>query len=141
MFIRIVLSLLLAALAPIPIASAQPEKRTPTVTVVSSREISNIPGKSFVIVRVDFPPGAVSPPHRHAGSAFIQAFVESGTLRNEVEGDGVRDYSAGQYWYEEPGAHHLRTENLSRSAPAVLFADIIMDTGDEPLTIYDEPGQ
>jgi quercetin dioxygenase-like cupin family protein len=35
--------------------------------------IPNIPGKSLIAVEVDYGPGAASPPHAHAKSAFIYA--------------------------------------------------------------------
>jgi quercetin dioxygenase-like cupin family protein len=43
-------------------------------------EIPNIPGKSLVAVIVNHAPGAKSRPHRHAGSAFVGAYVLSGTV-------------------------------------------------------------
>ena len=44
-----------------------------TVTVPANEPIPNLPGKRLVSLIVDYPPGASSPPHRHARSAFIYA--------------------------------------------------------------------
>ena len=44
-----------------------------TVTKNFDAAIPNIPGKSLIAVEVDYAPGAASPPHTHAKSAFIYA--------------------------------------------------------------------
>ena len=44
-----------------------------TITKKFEAAIPNIPGKSLVAVQVDYAPGAASPPHTHAKSAFIYA--------------------------------------------------------------------
>ena len=44
--------------------------------------IPNAEGKSMVAVVVTYPPGAKSPAHHHARSAFIYAYVLSGAIRS-----------------------------------------------------------
>src|SRR3954463_9639892 len=44
----------------------------------------NIPGKSLLAVEVDYAPGAASPSHTHAKSAFIYAYVISGAIESKV---------------------------------------------------------
>jgi len=100
--------------------------------------ISNIPGKSLVAVEVDFAPGQTSPPHRHARSAFIFAYVLSGTIRSQVEGEPARDFHAGESWYEAPGAHHLQARNTSTSKPAKLLAIFVVDSDEKTLTTADK---
>jgi quercetin dioxygenase-like cupin family protein len=90
------------------------------VTTRFEHAISNIPGKSLVAVEVEFAPGQVSTPHHHARSAFIFAYVLSGVIRSQVEGEPAREYRAGDRWYEAPGAHHLQARNMSASQPAKL---------------------
>jgi quercetin dioxygenase-like cupin family protein len=99
--------------------------------------ISNIPGKSLVAVEVDLAPGETSKPHHHARSAFIYAYVLSGTVRSQVEGEPARDYHAGESWYEAPGAHHVQARNMSTSQPARFLAVIVVDSNDKPLTTLD----
>ncbi len=99
--------------------------------------ISNIPGKSLIAVEVSYPPGGRSTPHRHAGSAFIMAYVISGSIRSQVEGEPVHVYHAGQTWYERPGARHVISENASKTEPAKLLAVFVADTGHGPLTTFD----
>ena len=60
-----------------------------TVTKNFEAAIPNIPGKSLLAVEVDYAPGAASPSHTHAKSAFIYAYVISGAI--EFEGERRRD--------------------------------------------------
>jgi quercetin dioxygenase-like cupin family protein len=98
---------------------------------------TNVAGKSLQGVAVSYPPGAKSGPHHHAKSAFIMAYVISGAIRSQVEGDPARVYHAGETWSEAPGAHHTISENASATEPAELLAVFLVDTGDGPLTTDD----
>jgi quercetin dioxygenase-like cupin family protein len=91
-----------------------------------------------VAVEVSFAPGEVSKPHHHARSAFIYAYVLSGTIRSQVEGEPARDYHAGESWYEAPGAHHVQARNMSASQPAKLLAVFVVDSDDKTLTTPDK---
>jgi catalase len=88
------------------------------------------------VVEVDFAPGTKADAHRH-GQAFVYAYVLSGEVRSQLEGQSARTYSAGQSWFEPPGAHHVLTENLSATAPARLLVVFIAPAG-APLKISDE---
>jgi hypothetical protein len=48
-----------------------------TVTAIATVPIPNLPAKRLVSRVIDYPPGSASAPHRHAGSAFIYAYVLS----------------------------------------------------------------
>ncbi|EIM01322.1 cupin [Rhodanobacter thiooxydans] len=109
-----------------------------TVAPNFSHAISNIPGKSLVAVEVLYRPGGASQPHIHAKSAFIYAYVVSGAIESQVDDGPARVYTAGQSFYEEPGAHHRISRNASKSVPAKLLAVFIVDTGDTPLTTPQE---
>jgi quercetin dioxygenase-like cupin family protein len=105
-----------------------------TVTVAADEPIPNVPGKRLVSVIVDYPPAASSVAHRHAGSAFIYAYVLSGAIRSQVDDEPVRVYRTGETWFESPGAHHRVSENASDSEPARLLAVFIVDDADKQLT-------
>ena len=105
-----------------------------TVTKNFEAAIPNIPGKSLVAVEVDYPPGAASVPHTHAKSAFIYAYVISGTIESKVNDGETRIYRAGESWSESPGAIHSISRNASKIEPAKLLAVFVLDTNDEPLT-------
>jgi quercetin dioxygenase-like cupin family protein len=100
-----------------------------------SHTITNVPGKSLVAVEVTYPPGAASPPHRHAKSAFIYAYVVSGAIESQVDDQPARIYTAGQSFHEEPGAVHRISRNASKSEPAKLLAVFVVDSDDAPLTV------
>jgi AhpD family alkylhydroperoxidase len=58
------------------------------------------------VVEVDYPPDAASPPHTHAKSAFIYAYVLSGRIESKVNDSETRIYEAGESWSEPPNARH-----------------------------------
>ncbi len=109
-----------------------------TAQPVFNQVIPNIPGKRLVSVLVAYAPGGKSPAHRHAGSAFIFAYVLSGAIRSQVDDGPVTVYRAGESWFEAPGAHHRVSENASESEPASLLAVFVVDSGETPLTIPDQ---
>ena len=61
------------------------DSKAETVTKNFEAPILNIPGKSLLAVEVDYAPGAASPSHTHAKSAFIYAYVISGAIEFEGE--------------------------------------------------------
>jgi quercetin dioxygenase-like cupin family protein len=123
-----------------PALAQGPESGSASERVVPnfSHVIPNIPGKSLVAVEVVFPPGIVSPAHHHAKSAFIYAYVVSGSISSQVEGQPARIYKAGESFFEEPGAHHLASGSASKTEPAKLLAVFIVDTDDKELTTPDK---
>jgi quercetin dioxygenase-like cupin family protein len=108
------------------------------VKSVFEHVIPNIEGKTMVAVVVTYPPGAKSPAHRHARSAFIYAHVLSGAIRSQVGDEPARVYRTGEGFYELPGSHHRISENASDKEPASLLAFFILDSKDRPLTLADE---
>ena len=105
-----------------------------TVTKKFERAVPNIPGKSLVAVEVDYAPGAASPSHTHAKSAFIYAYVISGAIESKVNDGETHIYRAGESWSEPPGAIHSISRNASKTEPAKLLAVFVLDTNDNPLT-------
>jgi quercetin dioxygenase-like cupin family protein len=105
-----------------------------TVTPTFNQPISNIPGKSLIAVVVDYAPGAASPAHEHAKSAFIYAYVVSGAIESQVNDGPKRVYHAGESFFEEPGGIHRVSRNASRTKPAKLLAVFVVDTDDKALT-------
>jgi len=105
-----------------------------TVKPNFAHAIGNIPGKSLVAVEVTYPPGGASLPHTHAKSAFIYAYVVSGAIESQVDNAPAHIYTAGQSFYEAPGALHQISRNASKTTPAKLLAVFVVDSGDAPLT-------
>lgn len=126
------------ALGATPLAAVSAAAADNGVAEVFNHAITNTPGKSLIAVEVNYKPGEKSPPHRHAKSAFIMAYVVSGSIRSQVEGEPVHVYKAGQTWYENPGAHHVVSENASQTEPAKLLAVFVVNTKHGALTAFDK---
>jgi quercetin dioxygenase-like cupin family protein len=107
------------------------------VKPVFEHVLPNINGKRMVAVVVTYPPGARSPAHHHARSAFIYAYVLSGTIRSQVDDAPPRTYQVGEGFYEMPGSHHRISENASDHEPASLLAVFVVDATDKALTTPD----
>jgi quercetin dioxygenase-like cupin family protein len=117
------------------LASRQPSE---TLTPLIQQALPNVHGKTFTSATVTFPPGARAVPHRH-GNAFVYAYVLEGAVRSQLEGEPMRTYHQGENWIEQPGAHHIATENVSNTEPAKLLVVFVSTTG-EQLKI-DDPHQ
>ena len=77
---------------------------------------------------VDYEPGRVGAPHRHAG--FVLAYVLEGAVIARISGQGEeKTYTAGQMFYEQPGATHEVSNNASKTEPARLLAMIFARKG------------
>jgi quercetin dioxygenase-like cupin family protein len=134
MKIRCFIGASFAALAFLAAAPAAAHGAGETVTPNFDHPISNIPGKSLIAVVVDYAPGAASPSHEHAKSAFIYAYVVSGAIESQVNDGPKRVYHAGETFFEEPGSLHRVSRNASRTKPAKLLAVFVVDTDDKALT-------
>lgn len=113
---------------------------TPTVTVASEppsetlaplleQALPGVAGKTFTSAVVDFPPSARAVPHRH-GEAFVYAYVLEGTVRSVLDDKPEVTYHQGDSWVEQPGAHHVLTENTSATDRARLLVIFVSNTGD-----------
>jgi quercetin dioxygenase-like cupin family protein len=114
--------------------SASAHSAAETVTPNFQHAIPNVPGKSLTAVVVDYAPGAASSAHRHAGSAFIYAYVVSGEIESQVNDGPTRVYHAGESFFEEPGSVHRISRNASKTKPAKLLAVFVADSSDKALT-------
>ncbi|WSM57807.1 cupin domain-containing protein [Streptomyces sp. NBC_01707] len=114
----------------VPAAAVTSEAPEETLAPLFEQALPNIEGKTFTSAIVDFPPASRAAPHRH-GEAFVYAYVLEGTMRSQLAGEPVRTYHQGENWVEEPGAHHVLTENTSKTKPAKLLVIFITNTGDE----------
>ncbi|NJP88890.1 cupin domain-containing protein [Nonomuraea sp. FMUSA5-5] len=108
------------------VTTSQPPSET--LSPLLEQALPNVKGKTFTSTIVSFPPAARAAPHRH-GEAFVYAYVLAGTVRSRLGGEPVRTYRQGENWVELPGAHHVLTENTSRTQPAKLLVIFVSDTG------------
>ena len=136
------LSLATTLLGSLWLAAAVPANAHGPTEVVKpnfAHAIANIPGKSLVAVEVEYAPGAASPSHSHAKSAFIYAYVVSGAIESQVDDGPMQVFKAGESWYENPGARHPVSRNASKTEPARLLAVFVVDSSEKELTTADAP--
>ncbi|RKN36268.1 cupin domain-containing protein [Micromonospora musae] len=108
-------------------ASARPAE---SLKPLLQQALPGVEGKTFTSAVVELPPNASAAPHRH-GDAFVYAYVLEGTVRSKLDDEPVTTYQQGENWFERPGAHHVLTENASRTEPAKLLVVFVSDTGDK----------
>jgi quercetin dioxygenase-like cupin family protein len=88
----------------------------------------SLDGWEVTVSHVDYAPGRVGGPHKHAG--FVLAYVVSGAVVTKVSEQGdEKTYTAGQMFYEQPGATHEVSKNASQTEPARLLAMIFAPKG------------
>jgi quercetin dioxygenase-like cupin family protein len=88
----------------------------------------NLDGWQVTVSHVEYPPGRVGAPHKHAG--FVLAYVVQGEIVTKVSGQGdARNYKVGEMFYEQPGATHEVSKNASATEPARLLAMIFAPKG------------
>ena len=72
------------------------------------------------VLDLTFPPGISSSKHVHSG--FVLGYVLEGELRFQVEGEQERVLSAGEVFFEPPGAVQLTSASASATKPARILA-------------------
>ena len=87
----------------------------------------NLENWEVTVSYVDYAPGRVGPPHRHAG--FVLAYVLEGAVIAKITGQPETTFKAGQMFYEQPGATHEVSKNASPTEPAKLLAMIFAPKG------------
>jgi quercetin dioxygenase-like cupin family protein len=117
------------------LASARPLKALAQTTAappppVFKHDLPNLTmdGWEVTVSYVDYPPGRVGAAHHHAG--FVLAYVLEGAVVTKISGQGEeKTYTAGQMFYEQPGATHEVSKNASQTQPARLLAMIFAKKG------------
>ena len=122
----LVVTLLLGFTA--PAAAQEPAK----VTTLSSRDLSDLPGKEGTMLIVEYPPGGADPVHRHNANAFV--YVLEGSVIMQVKGSEPVTLHAGQTFYEGPNDIHLVGRNASKTEPAKFLVVLVKNKGAPLLT-------
>lgn len=133
---QIAVAILAGSLVAASVARSAEPPRT-IVTPEFTQPIPNLPGKKMLTLILDMPPGSKGVPHRHAKSAFIYAHVLSGKVRSAVDDAPAKVYSVGETWFENPGAHHVVSENASATEPAKVLVVMVLDASETVLTTPD----
>jgi len=109
---------------------AGPATPPPPLPPVFKQDLPNVTMDDWEVTvsYVDYAPGRVGAAHRHAG--FVLVYVLSGAVVARISGQGeARTYTAGQMFYEPPGATHEVSNNASQTQPARLLAMIFARKG------------
>jgi quercetin dioxygenase-like cupin family protein len=122
---------LLASLLSITSAPLRAQAPEPKVTVVSSRDLADVPGKEELIITVDYAPGGADQPHRHNADAFV--YVIEGSVVEQVKGGKPVTLTVGQTFFEGPDDIHVVGRNASSTQPAKLLAVLIKKKGAAPV--------
>lgn len=115
-----------------PLLSASGRPR-PAARIVSSEPLAHVPGKRVTVAIVDFPPGSISPPHRHGGSVTV--FVLKGSIRSQLGQGPIETFPVGGTFFEPLGIIHTLSENVSDTESAQVMAIFVHDEG-ATLTTY-----
>ena len=99
----------------------------PKVTQVSSKDLTDIPGKEGVMLTVEYPPGGSDPIHRHNAHAFV--YVLEGSVVMQLKGGQQVTLTPGQTFYEGPDDVHVVDRNASATNPAKFLVFLIKDKG------------
>src|SRR5688572_19347935 len=91
------IKLTMAALAVTGLAHSASAPTT-SATPLTTRPLIGIPGKEGVMLTVEFPPGASSPPHRHNANTFV--YVLEGSVVMQVAGGKEVTLRPGETFYE-----------------------------------------
>jgi len=101
------------------------------VEPIYQQQPSNIPGMTYIGLKVTAPVGSATPPHKHGGAAVVANMIK-GRMLNQMECDGEESHgpkihSEGDSWYEPPGCHHVRSENAG-DEEAIFIANFVIET-------------
>ncbi|KAK2668949.1 Cupin 1 [Fusarium oxysporum f. sp. vasinfectum] len=111
---------------------------TPGVAVSHVHQPPNLPDKTWLGLMVTAPVNSATPPHTHAGAAIVATVIKGHVLNQMVHthtdpktgettehDSGPRIYGPGESWYEAPGCHHVRSENVG-DEEAQFIANMIL---------------
>jgi quercetin dioxygenase-like cupin family protein len=107
---------------------AQPAK----VTDLTSKVLTDIPGKEGLMITVEYLPGGSDPIHRHNAHAFV--YVLEGSVVMQVKGGKEVTLGPGQTFYESPQDVHTVSRNASTTNPAKFLVFFVKQKG-APTTV------
>ena len=107
--------------------SVATEPKEAKVTLLSSKDLPDLPGKEGLTLMVQYPPGSTDPIHRHNANAFV--YVLEGSIVMQVKGEKEVTLTAGQTFYEGPDDVHVVGRNASQTKPARFVVVLVKDKG------------
>ena len=101
------------------------------VTPKLAVDLADLPGKEGMVLTVEFPPGHVSEPHRHAAHTFV--YVLEGNIDMQVAGGELKHLKPGDVFYENPADVHAVATNVSKTEPAKFLVVFVKNKGTAPV--------
>jgi len=103
------------------------------VKELMTKPLPEFPGKEALMIKVEYPPGAVDPIHRHNAHAFV--YVLEGSIIMQVKGGKEVTLKPGQTFYEGPNDVHVVGKNASSTQPAKFLVVFVKKAGAPVLTV------
>ena len=97
------------------------------VAVLFKQELQDMPGKTGLMLTVEYEPGESSAAHRHNSHTFV--YVLEGAVVMQVQGGEEKTLTAGQTFYETPNDIHSVSKNASATEPANILVFFIKESG------------
>ena len=112
----------LVALVLLCLMSGTAMAQEPKVTSLISKDLTDNPGREFLMITVEHEPGGSSAIHRHNAHAFV--YVLEGSVVMQLKGGQQVTLTPAQTFYEGPDDVHVVDRNAkryqSREIPGVL---------------------
>jgi quercetin dioxygenase-like cupin family protein len=116
---------------------AQQQAPATRVSQLMKQTLGDVPGREVMMITLDIPPGAGSPPHRHPG-AHNFGYVLEGAYKIKIDSGPETVLTKGQTFYESPGQLHAVSSNASNTEPAKVLVVAVHEI-DKPLTVPEKP--
>ena len=123
---KLILRSLIVAALPFSAAFAQTAPQ-PIVAPVMQKDLTDLPGREMLMLRVEYPPGTVEHIHRHDAYAFV--YVLEGSIVEGVRGGKEVTLTPGQTFYEGPDDVHTVGRNASATKPAKFIVVLVKKKG------------
>lgn len=117
------MKLILAVMAFVSIAAAQP----PKAAMLLTRDLPEFAGKEGTMLTVELAPGGNGDVHRHNAHVFV--YVLEGSIEMQVKGGKLLTLGVGETFYETPKDIHVVGRNASKTKPAKFLVFMIKDKG------------
>lgn len=130
----IVTGIVLSVVSPSPVlAQDETSPRPQRARVAFAAALPKLDGGRLkaTLVEVTYQPGDSSTAHRHP--CPVVGYVIEGSYRTKSGDEPEAVFTAGQTFYEAPGAVHRVSANASRDRPVRFLAYFVCD-GEAPLT-------
>ena len=113
-------------------AAAQSTPPAAAAKPLLTKALPDVSGKEVLMLTVEYPPGGVSPAHRHNANTFV--YVLEGSIVMAVAGGKEVTLTPGQTFYESPTDVHSVSRNASTTQGAKFLVFMVKNQG-APATV------